>query len=142
MSSLAQSEIINPLILLSIIVFDVGADRRIGWFRLLEPLFLAGAIVPFFFDGSGLAGGGNLLLAAGAAAGVGAGLVALSQMRIHRSPTSDVGRSGKRCGPWLRAVLGRLPGRPSAVHLRRESVVPPAARHVAVRPRHLHGGVF
>lgn len=96
MSSLARAEIINPLLLLSIIVFDVGRHRRIGWFRILEPLILVGAIVPFFFDGSGLSGNGVLLEAAGAFVGIGAGLGALSLMRVYRSP--ETGRAASAAG--------------------------------------------
>lgn len=97
MSSLARAEIINPLLLLSIIVFDVGRHRRIGWFRILEPLILVGSIVPFFFDGSGLSGNGVLLEAVGALVGIGAGFGALSLVRVYRSaetgrPVSAAGR--------------------------------------------------
>jgi hypothetical protein len=85
-SSLLRVELINPILLISIIVFDVGRRRHIGWFRIAEPLVLVGAIVPFFFRVSGLTGAGALLELVGVLVGVAAGLIALSQTRVYRSP--------------------------------------------------------
>jgi hypothetical protein len=88
MSPLLSSEIINPIVLVAIILFDVGAHRRIWWFRILEPLILAGAIVPFFLKGFTWNGNGLLLELAGIAIGVGAGIGALRLMRVYLSPTT------------------------------------------------------
>ena len=86
MSPLLSAEIINPILLVAIILFDVGSHRRIWWFRILEPLILAGAIVPFFLKGFTWSGNGLLLELAGIGIGVGAGVGALALMRVYISP--------------------------------------------------------
>lgn len=89
MSPLLSAELINPILLAAIVLFDVGQHRRIWWFRILEPLMLAGAIVPFFIKGLTWSGNGLLLEILGIAVGVAAGVGALALMRVYLSPRTS-----------------------------------------------------
>jgi hypothetical protein len=103
-----SAEIINPILLVAIILFDVGQHRRIWWFRILEPLILAGAIVPFFIKGLVWSGNGLLLELVGTGIGIGAGVGALLLMRVYLSPKTGGPVSAAGWGYvalWV-AVLG------------------------------------
>ena len=52
MSSLAQAMIINAAVLFAVLEADLGPHRKIGWFRILRPLLLAGAIIPIYLTHS------------------------------------------------------------------------------------------
>ena len=48
MSPLTQAMVINAVVLFAVLEADLGPHRKIGKFRLLRPLLMAGAIVPLY----------------------------------------------------------------------------------------------
>ncbi len=95
---LQQAMIINAIVLVAVLEADLGSHRKVTRFRVLRPLILAIAIVPFFVKGVQTNGSGLTLELALAAAGVVLGLVAVSLMTVYRSQ-----RTGK---PVTRAGFG------------------------------------
>jgi hypothetical protein len=88
MSPLQQAELVNVVVLAAILAFDFGKRRRIWWFRIVEPLTVAGAIVPFFIRAPAWSGNGALAELVGVIAGVVVGAAALALMRVYRSPAT------------------------------------------------------
>jgi hypothetical protein len=88
MSPLLQAELVNVVVLAAILAFDFGKHRRIWWFRIVEPLTVAGAIVPFFIKAPAWSGNGALAELVGMIAGVIVGVAALRLMRVYRSPAT------------------------------------------------------
>ena len=102
MSPLTQALVINAAVLVAVLEADLGPHRKIGWFRLLRPVLLAGAIVPMYLTALASHGIGLTLEIAGAAAGLLVGLVATGLMRVYRSPRT--GRPVSRAGVGYAAV--------------------------------------
>ena len=102
LSVLTQAEIINATVLTVTLHTDLGSHKKIGAFRLLRPALLAGAIVPLFITSPVMHGAGLAVELAGVAAGLLAGLLALTLMKVYRSP-----RTGKpvSAAGWPYALL-------------------------------------
>ena len=104
-SELAQAEIINGAVLAATLHSDLGSHKKLGAFRLLRPLLLAGAIVPLFIEPLVTHGTGLALEIAGVAAGLLGGVAALALAKVYRSPTT--GKPVTRAG-WPYALLWTL----------------------------------
>lgn len=104
-TELAQAEIINGAVLAATLHADLGSDRKIGMFRLLRPVALAGGIVPLFIDPVVTHGAGLAVEMAGAAAGILGGLAALALTRVHRSRRT--GKPASSAG-WAYGLLWTL----------------------------------
>jgi len=102
MSSLTQAMVINAVVLFAVLEADIGPHRKIGWFRLVRPLLLAGAIVPLYLTALASHGTDLALEIAGATAGLLLGLLTTSLMRVYRSPKT--GRTASRAGFGYAAV--------------------------------------
>src|ERR1700733_13185029 len=89
-SELTQAEMINGAVLIATLHGDLGTHRKIGPMRLLRPALIAAGIVPLFIDPIVTHGTGLTVELAGAAAGILGGLLALSLIKVYRSP-----RTGK-----------------------------------------------
>jgi hypothetical protein len=108
MSTLGQAEIVNVAVLLAVLEADLGSHRKIGKFRILRPILLAAGIVPLFLDKITTHGHGLTLELVGLAAGLVAGLLALSLTRVYRSPKTGKPASAAGwgyAGLWI-AVIG------------------------------------
>jgi hypothetical protein len=81
--------IIDALLLAAVLEADLGAHRKIGKYRILRPLLLAGAIIPIYLKPVVTTGTGFTLELALAAAGVVFGLIAASLMTVYRSPRTN-----------------------------------------------------
>ena len=97
-TELAQAEIINGAVLVATLHSDLGGHRKIGPMRLLRPLSIAAGIVPLFIDPIVTHGTGLALEIAGAAAGLLGGLIAVSLMRVYRSPKTGKPVSSAKWG--------------------------------------------
>ena len=102
LSELTQAELINGIVLAVTLHSDLGGHKKIGAFRLLRPIVTAGAIVPLFISPLAKHGNGLALELAGAAAGLLAGLIAVSLMKVYRSPKT--GKAVSAAG-WPYALL-------------------------------------
>ena len=102
LSALAQAEIINAAVLTVTLHTDLGGHKKIGAFRLLRPVLLAGAIIPLFIDAPATHGTGLAVELAGIAAGLLCGLLAIMCMRVYRSPKT--GKPVSAAG-WPYALL-------------------------------------
>lgn len=98
MSSLAQAMVVNAAVLIAVLEADIGPHRKIGWFRLLRPLLLAGLVVPLYLTTIATHGDPLMLEIIGVAAGLLVGLLATSFMGVYRSP--------KTSRPTSRAGIG------------------------------------
>ena len=96
MSQLTQAMIINIAVWIAVLESDLGRHRKIGAFRILRPLLLAGGIVPLFIDHPVGHGTGLTLEIAGVAAGLIGGLTAVALTHVYRSPKT--GRPVSRAG--------------------------------------------
>ena len=102
LSELTQAELINGLMLVVTLHSDLGGHKKVGAFRLLRPILAAGAIVPLFIDPVVKHGNGLAVELAGVAAGLLTGLIAVSLMKVYRSPKT--GRPISAAG-WPYALL-------------------------------------
>ncbi|MCW2527987.1 MAG: hypothetical protein JWM76_2847 [Pseudonocardiales bacterium] len=102
MSPLAQAMVINGAVLFAVLEADLGPHRRIGWFRLLRPILLAGGIIPLYLTALATHGTALTLEITGAVAGLLFGLLATSLMGVYRSP--GTGRPTSRAGLGYAAV--------------------------------------
>ncbi len=100
-----QALVIDAVVLLAVLEADIGRHRKIGKFRILRPLLLAGAIVPIYLKGVTTTGTGLTLELALAAAGILLGLAAVGLMTVYRSPKT--GKPVSRAG-WGYAGLWTL----------------------------------
>ncbi|HEV2640645.1 MAG TPA: hypothetical protein VGX23_36310 [Actinocrinis sp.] len=96
MSELTQAMIVNGAVLTAVLHNDLGKARKVGTFRILRPLLMAGGIVPLFVDRPVTHGAGLTLELVAAAAGLLGGLAALRLIRVYRSPKT--GRPASRAG--------------------------------------------
>jgi len=104
-TELAQAEIVNGAVLAATLHADLGSDRKIGAFRLLRPLMLAGGIVPLFIAPVVTHGAGLAVELAGAAAGILGGLAALTLTEVYRSRRT--GKAASSAG-WAYGLLWTL----------------------------------
>jgi hypothetical protein len=98
MSTLTQALVINVAVLFAVLEADLGPHRKIGPFRLLRPVVLAGTIVPLFAKALVTQGDGLRIEVGGTLAGIACGLAAAGLTHVYRSP-----RTGR---PVSRAGLG------------------------------------
>jgi hypothetical protein len=96
MSAVGQALLINAIVLFVVLEADIGAHRKIGWFRIARPLVLAGVIVPVYLKSLTTHGAGLYLELVGTAAGILLGLMATGLMKVYRSPKT--GRPVSRAG--------------------------------------------
>lgn len=96
MSTLNLALLLNALVLGAVLEADLGGHRKVGVFRILRPIVLAGAIVPFYLKSFATNGSGLALEIAGLAAGAVLGLAAAALMTVYRSPQTGglVSRAG------------------------------------------------
>jgi hypothetical protein len=85
MSVLVDAEIVNALVLAAVLEADLGSHRKINRLRILRPILLTVAIVPFFLEKVATHGGGLAVELGGVAAGLAGGLLALCLIRVYRS---------------------------------------------------------
>jgi hypothetical protein len=90
--------IIDALLLVAVLEADLGAHRKIGRFRILRPLLLAGAIIPIYLKAVATTGTGFTLELALGAAGVVFGLVAVALTTVYRSPRTNQPVSRAKAG--------------------------------------------
>jgi hypothetical protein len=102
MSPLTQALIINGAVLFAVLEADLGPHRKIGWFRIVRPLALAGAIIPLYLTALTTHGTGLALELTGAIAGLLLGLLATALMTVYRSPRT--GRPVSRAGYGYAAI--------------------------------------
>jgi hypothetical protein len=102
MSPLTQALVINAVVLFAVLEADLGPHRKIGWFRLLRPILLAGGIIPLYLTALATHGTALTLEIAGGVAGLLFGLLATSFMGVYRSPRT--GRPTSRAGWGYAAV--------------------------------------
>ena len=102
LSELTQAELINGIVLTVTLHSDLGGHKKIGAFRLLRPIVTAAAIVPLFIDAPVTHGNGLAVELAGVAAGLLGGLIAVSLMKVYRSPKT--GKPVSAAG-WPYALL-------------------------------------
>lgn len=86
MSPLTDAMIINAAVLFATLEADLGSHRKIGLVRILRTPLVVAAIIPLFLHRPVTHGNGLLVELAGIAAGLLAGLVVTTLMRVYRSP--------------------------------------------------------
>jgi hypothetical protein len=96
MSELTQAMIVNGAVLAAVLHTDLGKARKVGPFRIVRPLLMAGAIVPLFIDRPVTQGAGLALELAGTVAGLLGGLAALRLITVYRNP--QTGKAASRAG--------------------------------------------
>jgi hypothetical protein len=101
-SELTQAEIVNGIVLATVLATDLGPARKIGTMRYLRPVIAAAVIIPLFVSQPVTHGTGLAVEIAGAVAGLLAGLAAAALMRVYRSP--GTGKPVSRAG-WPYAML-------------------------------------
>jgi hypothetical protein len=96
LSELTEAEIVNGIVLVTVLASDYGSARKISTMRLLRPVIAAAVIIPLFVDKPVASGTGLIVEIAGAAAGILCGLVAAALMGVYRSPSTGqpVSRAG------------------------------------------------
>jgi membrane protease YdiL (CAAX protease family) len=102
LSELTQAEIVNGVVLATVLASDLGPARKIGPMRLLRPVIAAAVIIPLFVSQPVTHGSGLVVELAGAVAGLLAGLAAAALMHVYRSPKT--GKPVSRAG-WPYALL-------------------------------------
>ena len=96
LSQLTEAEIVNGIVLATVLASDYGNARKINAMRLLRPVIAAAVIIPLFVDRPVTGGTGLIVEIAGVAAGVLGGLAAAALMHVYRSPKTGkpVSRAG------------------------------------------------
>jgi hypothetical protein len=96
MSALYQALLVNALVLVAVLEADLGPHRKLGVFRVLRPILLAGGIVPIYLKSLATHGAGLTLEILGVIAGVVVGLIAAALITVYRSPRTGklVSRAG------------------------------------------------
>jgi hypothetical protein len=100
--------IIDAVLLAAVLEADLGSHRKIGKFRILRPLLLAGGIIPIYLKALATTGAGLTLEIALGAAGVLLGLIATALMTVYRSPKTGkpVSRAGLAYGAIWTLIIG------------------------------------
>jgi hypothetical protein len=100
--------VIDALVLTAVLEADLGGHRKIGTFRIVRPLLIAGAIIPLYLESVSTTGTGLTLEVALAASGIVLGLVAAALMSVYRSPTTGrpVSRTGAGYAVLWTVVIG------------------------------------
>jgi hypothetical protein len=95
-SAMKQALIFNAIVLFVVLEADLGAHRKIGWFRLVRPLITSAAAVLIFIKAITTTGTGLTLELALTALGIVLGLTAIALMGVYRSPKTHkpVSRAG------------------------------------------------
>ncbi|QMU79579.1 hypothetical protein GXW83_31605 [Streptacidiphilus sp. PB12-B1b] len=108
MSELTEAMIVNGTVLVAVLHSDLGRHKKVGAFRILRPLLMAGGIVPLFLESPVTHGSGLAVELAGVAAGLVAGLAATALMTVHRSPQTGkpVSRTGAAYALLWTLVIG------------------------------------
>ncbi|MEZ0110203.1 hypothetical protein ABH920_004218 [Catenulispora sp. EB89] len=108
LSELTQAMIVNGAVLAAVLEADLGGHRKVGRMRILRPLVLAAGVVPLFLDSPATHGSGLVLEISAAAFGVLCGLIAITQMKIYRSPSTGkpVSRAAAPYAALWIAVVG------------------------------------
>jgi hypothetical protein len=108
MSGIASAMIVHAVVLAAVLEADVGSHRKVGWFRMARPLFMAAAIVPLYVTAFTTHGTGLGLELVGAGAGLLAGLGAVSLTCVSRSSRTDkpVSRAGAGYAALWITVIG------------------------------------
>jgi hypothetical protein len=89
LSVLIDAEIVNAVVLAAVLEADLGSHRAVSRFRILRPLILAVAIVPFFLEKVTTHGGGLGVELSGVAAGLVGGLLAVVLRHLSAARTPD-----------------------------------------------------
>jgi hypothetical protein len=108
LSELTQAMIVNSTVLFAVMESDRGADRKIGTFRILRPALVTASIVPLFIDPVVTHGAGLAVEVGAGLLGLLGGLVALSLMKVYRSPKTGkaVSRTGFGYAALWTTVIG------------------------------------
>jgi len=102
LSELTQAEIVNGVVLATVLASDLGPARKIGPMRLLRPVIAAAVIIPLFVSRPVTGGTGRAVEIAGGVAGLLGGLAAAALMHVYRSP--NTGKPVSRAG-WPYAIF-------------------------------------
>jgi membrane protease YdiL (CAAX protease family) len=102
LSELTQAEIVNGVVLATVLASDLGPARTIGPMRMLRPVIAAAVIIPLFVSRPVTHGTGLAVEIAGAVAGLLAGLAAAALMTVYRNP--QTGKPVSRAG-WPYAIF-------------------------------------
>jgi hypothetical protein len=107
LSELTEAEIVNGIVLATVLASDYGNARKINAMRLLRPV-IAAVIIPLFVDRPVSSGTGLVVEIAGVAAGVLGGLAAAALMHVYRSPQTGkpVSRAGAPYAALWVIVIG------------------------------------
>src|SRR5215469_17779368 len=108
LSELTQAEIVNGVVLATVLASDLGPARAIGPMRLLRPVIAAAVIIPLFVSRPVSHGTGLVVEIAGTVAGLLGGLAAAALMDVYRSPRTGrpVSRAGAPYAIFWVAVIG------------------------------------
>jgi hypothetical protein len=110
LSELTEAEIVNGIVLVTVLATDYGSARKINASRLLRPVIAAAVIIPLFVDKPVSSGTGLVVEIAGVAAGLLLGLAAAALMGVYRSPKTGkpVSRAGlPYASLWIAVVAAR-----------------------------------
>ena len=108
LSQLTEAEIVNGIVLATVLASDYGNARKISTMRLLRPVIAAVVIIPLFVDRPAGSGTSLVIEIAGVAAGVLGGLAAAALMHVYRSPQTGkpVSRAGVPYAALWVVVIG------------------------------------
>jgi hypothetical protein len=100
LSQLTEAEIVNGIVLATVLASDYGNARKINAMRLLRPVIAAAVIIPLFVDRPVTGGTGLIVEIAGVAAGV--------LMHVYRSPKTGkpVSRAGAPYAALWTVIIG------------------------------------
>ncbi len=109
--STSTAIIVTVAVLAAVLEADLGRRRKVGWFRVLRPILMVGAIVPLFLTALPTGSHDLLLQAAGAAVGLVLGIAASALMPVSFDPQRQrpVSRAGVGyVALWVAVSGGRL----------------------------------
>jgi hypothetical protein len=108
MSPLSQAMVINGIVLFASLEADLGSARKVGAFRIIRPALVAAAIIPLFIQRPATHGTALLVEVAGVLAGLVAGLVLSSLIKVYTSPKTGkpVSRAGFGYAAFLTVLIG------------------------------------